>query len=228
MYSVNDLINGCTVMSGTMQEISYWWRKKVGKDFFQLNITGKDIRIGWERDGWLFIKDMGTGYTIPAYKRVTNLRQYQVLDDSGRPVDIRTWPKSVWEWEPASPSYNWPCGFKDNHHRSSGPAMWHRTCRVASAGVDEAELHDEGLPFPIRDNTGVRLPFGGTDDSWGYYERHYCHWRSKSWKDQTKAHKQWAKLRNRGEKREDKWARYDREIAVLQAEEPDFLDGEAV
>ena len=149
---------------GSMTDVAYWWRKKAGRDFSQLNITGNDTFTSMERCGWLFT-DIGV---IPRYKRVCHLRRYQVLDEDDRSVDIRTWPKSVWEWAPSYPPCYWPCGFKNNHHRTTGPSMWRGTYRASMDGLDEAELLEENLPLPIQDNTGVRLPFNGTDRVWDY------------------------------------------------------------
>ena len=223
MYFVHDLYDDTCVKFGSMTDVAYWWRKKAGRDFSQLNITGNDTFTSMERCGWLFT-DIGV---IPRYKKVCHLRRYQVLDEDDRSVDIRTWPKSVWEWAPSYPPCYWPCGFKNNHHRTTGPSMWRGTYRASMDGLDEAELLEENLPLPIQDNTGVRLPFNGTDRVWDYYDSHYFHWRSKSWKDQTKARKQWAKHKSRGEKCEDKWARFDRELAMLLDEDPGDSSEEA-
>ena len=223
MYYVRDLYDDTRIKFGSMNDVAYWWRRKVGQDFSQVNITGKDTCTVMEKNGWLRT-EIGV---IPTYKRVRYLRRYQVLDEDGRSVDIRTWPKSVWEWAPSHPACYWPCGFKDNHHRTTGPSMWRSPYRASMDGLDEGELLSEGLPLPIRDNSGVRLPFDGTDSVWDYYDSHYFHWRSKSWKDQTKARKQWAKHKSKGEKREDDWARIDRELTMLLTEEPDDSGEEA-
>ncbi len=228
MYFVNDLYNDTCAKAGSMTDIAYWWHRKVGRDFFQLNVTGKDTHTAMEKDGsWLHIQENGRSYVIPTYKKVIYLRRYQVLDEDGRSVDIRTWPKSVWEWTPTYPPCYWPCGFKSNYHRISGPSMGRGTYRASMNVLDESELLDEALPLPIRDCSDVRFPFNGTDDVWSYYDGHHCHWRSKSWKDQTKARKQWAKHKRKGENREDKWARHDRELAMLLAGDSDNSSEEA-
>ena len=132
MYFVNDLYNDTCAKAGSMTDIAYWWHRKVGRDFFQLNVTGKDTHTAMEKDGsWLHIQENGRSYVIPTYKKVIYLRRYQVLDEDGRSVDIRTWPKSVWEWTPTYPPCYWPCGFKSNYHRISGPSMWRGTYRAS-------------------------------------------------------------------------------------------------
>lgn len=242
MYYVYDYVKEAVVMQGTQQEIALWWRggllvqgkhllsredrrgKPARVDFTQLNVTGKDVYRIPEQDGWYWFKDKdGHPYTVPKYVWVAYLRRYQVFDDAGRSIDIRAWDDSVWHYVPPRQSSQWYPGWmrgaKFHHHRTSGPSMWRGTLRAA---MDVAEI-DEDLPLPIRDNTKVRLPFGGTEDSWSYYDRHYCHWKSASWKDQTKARKQWAKHKTWGKKparrEENDWAEYEDEL-VLSAPAP--------
>ena len=39
MYFVHDLYDDTCVKFGSMTDVAYWWRKKAGRDFSQLNIT---------------------------------------------------------------------------------------------------------------------------------------------------------------------------------------------
>ena len=64
MYFVHDLYDDTCVKFGSMTDVAYWWRKKAGRDFSQLNITGNDTFTSMERCGWLFT-DIGV---IPRYK----------------------------------------------------------------------------------------------------------------------------------------------------------------
>jgi len=226
-YNVVDLNTGKILISGTCQEIAFWWRgkfrnRKGNISFEGLNVTGKDTVARKERDGFISIKVCGEYLTLPAFKTVYYLRSYQVLDKNGRSIDIRSWDKAVWAYVPPSRrlARGWMSGGKTHHHRTSGPSMWHGTFSASMVSVDEAELLEDGLPFPIRVNTGVRLPFN-TNTVWDYYDEHRWHQKSKSWKDQTKARKQWAKHKRSGksQRREDEWARLDPDWTAVEAEE---------
>ena len=70
MYFVNDLYNDTCAKAGSMTDIAYWWHRKVGRDFFQLNVTGKDTHTAMEKDGsWLHIQENGRSYVISAGTR---------------------------------------------------------------------------------------------------------------------------------------------------------------
>ena len=74
MYFVHDLYDNICVKFGSMTDVAYWWRKKVGQDFSQLNVTGNDTFTSMEKYGWL---RTGIG-VIPTYKKVSHLRRYQI------------------------------------------------------------------------------------------------------------------------------------------------------
>lgn len=228
LYNVVNLISGEVIISGTCQEIAYWWRtNKKFRDykgnihFDELNMTGKDTVLHVVKDGLIKLKIRGEYTWVTNYKHVHDLRTYQVQDEDGRSVDIRSWGKDVWEYEPPRCTYvpRWMSGSKAHGHRSSGPSMWRGTFSASMESVDKAELLADGHPVPLRDNSGVRLPFT-TSTVWDYYDEHFFHQKSKSWKDQTKARKQWAKHKRNGksQRRENEWSWLDPEWTTVEDE----------
>lgn len=227
LYNVIDLNSGETIASGTCQQIAHWWRRKFkdqkgNVNFRDLNVTGKDVVICKEKDGFSLVMIDGKLTLITNWVRVRYLRRYQVLDEDGRSVDIRNWSKDVWEYKPPRHRplvLDWVDGSKSHFHRTSGPSMWRGTFSSSMETADETELLEDGLPLPIQSNVDVRLPFN-TSTVWDYYDRHHFHRKSKSWKDQSKARKQWGKCKRSGksQRREDDWARLDPDWVIAEDE----------
>ena len=60
LYNVIDLNSGETIASGTCQQIAHWWRRKFkdqkgNVNFRDLNVTGKDVVICKEKDGFSLV-----------------------------------------------------------------------------------------------------------------------------------------------------------------------------
>lgn len=90
-YSIIDIKGGTCLFMPSMAAVCAWWNTKfkvsllseLGSEWFfrELNITGKDIKANGK------------------------LRQFQIRDEFGRPVDIRTWTDQTWETN--QPAFDW-------------------------------------------------------------------------------------------------------------------------
>lgn len=196
-------------------------------DFSELNVTGKDIVIGFELvSGKSFFS---------CYEKVATLRRYMVTDELGKSIDIRTWlPEIVLvesgQYQPTyrmadskQPMYRRePCGQGRKHHfhRVGCPAMWHRSMAEA-AGVEDLAL--EADVRPLRNRSGIRKRGIEDEAPFEKAERRISRsWTcSKSWKDQTKAGRQWAKHK---QAKDGRFLREGIEDLQLLCAYPDFED----
>ena len=199
MYYIYDFKMEKYLKLESQTDVVNWWKSRMGHNFGELNITGNDMRYVQESDGFTKFTDRdGVNHSFQNYKYVPYLRRYQVFDNEMRSIDIRDWPKTIWDYHPTYKYSSWRyTGRKDHQHRMSGPAMLKNTLLTVQDHIDKEELLEQGLPLPIINKTDVRkgFLFGGTDDVWSFYDKKRNHkWSSsKSWKDQQKNRKQWAK-----------------------------------
>lgn len=127
--------------------------------------------------------------TYPIFQYGLKLHLYQVVDDDGRSLDIRTWPKDIWDYAPAHVSYCCEVTERKCHvHRVNGPSMRHRTMEAAAEMVDWGEV--ELLGLPMRDESTIRKKFlpSKTD----LYRRR-VNANSRCWKNHGKSARQFAK-----------------------------------
>lgn len=220
-------------------DVACWWNTHFrGMRFDELNVSGRDINMVTVQAGTHMASICGELREFPTYKTIPVLRRYQVFDAAMRSIDIRLWSDSIWEHVPqVSPMCSrWQSGSKPHYHRTAGPALWRRTLRMRADTVSSDELQEDGLPVPMYDRTAYRHGYNfRTADIWDFYEEKadakLCS--SKSWKDQTRARKQWAKhksgpcrtYRKESEYDDGLFCRLSDEGFPVFASEPAFMCG---
>lgn len=202
-YTVIDIKGGISIPMADEAAVARWWKDRFGsiwqdscfsQDFFrEMNLTGKDIRGDCE------------------------LRQFQVRDEYGRPVDIRTWPHQVWKTSP--PAYDLgsiPRFSKKKHiHRITGPKMRRQALRALANDTDLGDVEQIIVLDKSRAARKSRdCTCGRASDTRRYWNREHIS-PSRCWKDQTKAKRQYAKHHQAPEMQSDKRARED--FAFIQA-----------
>lgn len=201
-------------------------------DFSELNVTGKDIAPN-ANYRYCWVDGAYAAYRVSA--DAPTPRRYQVLDDDGRSVDIRTWKREIellmkngpdiarsksvehlprFREEPSG------CGRKQHCHRRSCPAMTKQNL-ICEANIEDAL---DGVParyLPVIDHSKARRrncarAALGALDSMAEMKMRYG---LKSWKHQSKSARQWCKHKKGIKMSED--IRHPRlpepEIETLQA-----------
>ena len=168
----------------TKSDLLDFWKRKIG-DFRELNVTGKDNKIENEYTTTTSCVPGLLGYTTIEHRV---LKRYLVIDESGRHMDIREWENT-----PIRTGSTHTCavvpfiGEKYHLHRTDGPSMYRRTRRANTDDRFEELENGEMVAVPgIRSKTVIRA-----DDVWEHYGRPTKGVCSKSWKDQTKADRQY-------------------------------------
>lgn len=212
MFYIHDFEKNVDIPLRSEQDVATWWKNAffrnlplplqgkpvVAKKFFwELNVTGKDKAVEIHVTNNMDVSCINS----PIYcELLARLRRYQVLDERGRSVDIRSWPKEVWELNQNQHRFGtyWYGGHR-HIRRTSGPSMLRKTLRAIAASADYNELDNEGLPLPISDRSKISHPFSGSNDVWDFCEEKFSkkYAASKSWKDQCKARHQWGKHKPR-------------------------------
>lgn len=244
MYYIMDLIENKFYGFDTKQQLLYRWRQMTSNpsyfrarnlklSFEQLNVTGVDTTSRLEEiPGKYFTTRFGIH---PCHEWVQRLRRYQVVDDAGRSIDIRAWKEELRQvegtdknlWNTPNRPVNapkfrqGPCGQgrKNRNHFIAGPAMWKAS--MSAQSMDEPLDEDAGLR-PILDHTKVRTR--GINEYTNAYRSQYKisgRWGgSKSWKDQSKAGRQWARHKPSCSKKSlREAARLELSLAKLMAQE---------
>lgn len=160
----------------TKEELQRWWLNNCGLDFRQLNMTGNDMMTS--------VVEYEDYVTTESW-----LRPYMVFDSDGRIIDIRSWS---WQLAPQhhTANFSWLTGrgSRSHTHRKGGPSMYRQTLRAEQDAEDHCK--EVGLDDRIRFRKRAR-----DIDVWDYVE--YAHAKdyigSKSWKDQTKAARQYGR-----------------------------------
>lgn len=197
MFYIYDILEGqyLPFRFRTKEELAeYWMNHKSGGTertrFYNLNVTGNDTATAYEVRPTTLVD--GTEYMITTQHRY--LRQYMVVDENLRSVDIRDWPKEIWAKKPKKAvrwSFGLSRGYKNNSHRIKGPAFTHskRTAYM----FDE----DDVPPGTVRNKTKPRAKdLASYGDESDYDARKYTNkYGSRSWKDTTKSPYQWSKHR---------------------------------
>lgn len=160
----------------------------------ELNVTGKDQRnINMDR--------FSRTYFTVFYHRNLVMRSIMVLDECGRPMDVRDWTEAIRRVEsgyvPQKKTLDTPdplyrrgpcgCGEKQREHFICGPAMWHRTYR----DLGHADYLHELETVPGR-TKGLRIRKPEAEHNVKKIVRRLSH-TSKSWKEQGKSAAQWGK-----------------------------------
>lgn len=194
LYLFDLISNTCTPFESE-EELAFWWKRHFADEKFrfnELNVTGKDTICAPAFWKWVD----GLGYV--AFHPEFHLRRYHIKDEHGRSIDPRLWSDSIWNaYSPYRSNYCFPfLGYKDHCHRIQGPAMAHRSMRLATDRLDIDELIDENLPVPTRSVIHISVVSPINNDFWddGFYN-HKFHSKTheKSWKKQSHARKQWAR-----------------------------------
>lgn len=178
------------------------WLQESKLKFHELNVTGKDMHLKAQPNGHYW--NTAIHAYLPTYETVCKLKRFQVIDDKGRSIDIRTWTQEIaavntgyypdvariQKLTPAFRREPAEYGRKDHAHRKGGCTMWRASMREVFCGDD-----DELTEFrPVIDHSKFRDRGFTTSAGWNNYERrHYAGWASsKCWKDQSKSGRQWA------------------------------------
>lgn len=190
MFYLVDLYKHARYAFQDAAALACYWRATMGLDFSQLNLTGKDFSVVRYADHYAYSDTLGCD--IPIYMTSRVLRRYQVQDEHGRSVDIRTWAPELFEPLPRQRFTGWfTTGAKSRWHRRSGPSM----LRSAMRAAEQEDIPDEILQrYDINPNQiATRVGNMSCYEHECYYERMTKTQRSRSWKDQTKSRKQYAK-----------------------------------
>lgn len=190
MYYIYNVISG-EVVANACDKISLLraWASKVLKAtrwnchgslnsmnhaFDELSMTDADTNV-------IRLPLFGTEFV----KEIKSLRTYRVYDSDDRIIDIRLWDEcDEILFPPRKVVYSYyNSGSKRHHHRVTGPSFMYRDLR-------NREREDGIASKPIRISVA---------DAWDSYEKHYFASYSKSWKDQSKAKKQWCKHKSKYE-----------------------------
>ena len=191
MFYLADLHTGARFSFPDAAALARWWKSHFGMDFTQLNITGKDTYITIEITGQYW--DPCIGAYRPERTRTAVLRRYQVLDSDNRSVDIRRWDVALFNSQTHCGLYGWPwSGGKSRWHRRSAPSMRRSAMRAAQTDGYASEAAEA---YRLNINSlSCRVKTAMTEyDVEDYYDRRTKSQRSKSWKDQTKSRRQYAK-----------------------------------
>jgi len=188
--------------------LKYWAAKFHRLTFEELNVTGRDTLPFAVPGGTYYDPQMECFGCY--FKKVYALRQYQVFDENWRSVDIRLWEKEIeevtkelnkpcqyrFQFTKDVPGYRKdPCGYGRKCHLSHthlGP-LWNSAIREADGDIFPEE--DMGDYRPVIDRTKPRKRGIYAGEGYNRSDKLFAHkWhRSKCWKDQTHAERQWAK-----------------------------------
>lgn len=202
MYYLHDLYKDSVTQFETERDLVFFWRRKFGNDFGQLNVTGCDTYPLLVRTGKINYvpekPDGSGGYYIHETKIEYFTRRYLITDEFNRNIDIRRLDKTLWTMP--LPERKWSfsyhvTGRRRRNHRHNGPSMRRRQLRADTNDykTDLLELYPDLNP-PVKDNTKIRVKAKvNLADTDYYHERMYSHgyYESRSWKDQRKNRKQY-------------------------------------
>lgn len=191
-----------------------------GIDFKNLNLTGKDTYVEWRCIGHSFDPYYNT--FIPNYAYIKELRSHQVLDDFGRPVDIRLWENEIRRiqsgdipYKNHSLSFRYPVfrrepaltGARPHGHRIHLPKMM-----VQFAGQQDAAAHDDfnelyelGLTDHMIQHAMPRNRHDIVDATISLDFKMNTRYGKKDWKKHTKNAAQWGKHKSGIKKLKRKW-----------------------
>lgn len=183
--------------------LARWWRSCFGSDFSQLNITGKDTLMVQTVTGHYWNKALQC--YLPLRTLVPVLRKYRVLDANGRSIDIRAWNPALFKPAGNTARTGWfTTGAKTHWHRRSGLSMLRRTLRAAQDDGCVDEL-TSSYRMPAKAQLACRVKTVPCRcDREDYYDRRTKPQRSRSWKDQTKSRRQYAKHKAAADRPADK------------------------
>lgn len=187
-YLIDILENVCLACCRTANELKTAWLK-YAQHVERLNYEPEKDKMNYT------LLSMTDADTFISFDN-RYLRPLRVLDENGRIVDIRTMPEMNQEpeWPVFKSKITYNSSSKHSLRRQRGAAMYHRDRKQAGNKPDA-----EDIPALIQ----IKEPRTHVTrlDSWDIYEtrynRHYTG--SKSWKDQTKARKQWSKHKNKSQ-----------------------------
>lgn len=202
-YLIDSQKNTCKGFETRLELLKEYFRFDPQKRFHLLNVTGKDtLREMVPTGQYICYPRLMTSF--PEYRWESRLRRFRVLDGEGRSIDIRSWEElyqeevkgscPIRETQTRSPKFRQePCGSgaKQHEHYFRGAAFWKESLKAA---MDDDFMDDVDY-LPIT-NHGKARKRGIT--SWSSNEKANRKARNRysgsaSWKDQSKAGKQWAK-----------------------------------
>lgn len=207
MYFIIDLWNSTSSAYPTMLALAAAWLRlgsprygalNPNPRFDILNVTGNDTYSVLERTGrWYWSVCGEDRHLAPEYARRFYTRQYLVTDETGRHIDIRLWPASIWEQAAAPVRYSfWSfgSGSRPHAHREHGAHGYRRAAAAACSPLDEdaAILLTGAQQEAVKIRNRSLCP--GMNDYDFYERRAHNKWAgSKCWKDQSRASRQFAK-----------------------------------
>lgn len=161
-----------------------FWHKINGVSWENLNVTGNDTLVQST------VED-----DFSAVQTVVYTRRYLVMDEYGRKLDPRDWNL------PIRPLPDGPVvrriynrGSKNHRHRVSGPALWRSAAR---ADFDRAfEIGDSIEQAPGLRKKALMSLYDKND----IYDRRRFRRPTRSWKDATKAERQYMRHKKPGAK----------------------------
>lgn len=161
-----------------------FWYKVNGASWENLNVTGNDTLVQSTVED-----DFSTVQTVVCTRR------YLVMDEYGRKLDPRDWGLPIRPL-PDGPVvrrvYNQ--GSKNHRHRVSGPAIWRGAAR---ADFDRAfEIGDNIEQAPGLRKKALMSLYDKND----IYDRRWLRKPTRSWKDATKAKRQYMRHKKPGAK----------------------------
>lgn len=161
-----------------------FWYKVNGASWENLNVTGNDTLVQSTVED-----DFSTVQTVVCTRR------YLVMDEYGRKLDPRDWGLPIRPL-PDGPVvrrvYNQ--GSKNHRHRVSGPALWRGAAR---ADFDRAfEIGDNIEQAPGLRKKALMSLYDKND----IYDRRWLRKPTRSWKDATKAKRQYMRHKKPGAK----------------------------
>ena len=177
-------------------------------DFSALNITGKDTLKKFMPTGKYYVSPF-TGLPAKEYDYVSVQRQYQVLDDFGRPVDIRLWTDEIRmiesglvnPYENKGISHHLPEfrrepaleGAKPHGHYRHLPKMMIQYATHVAAAEFEDDLYELNLTAKQIQQCKPRVRHNVVDADFSIDNKICNLYGRKCWKQQSKNYKQWAK-----------------------------------
>lgn len=199
MFKVFDYLTGNTFSFDDQQTLVDWWKKTNGKlNFSELNVTGCDYH-GPSLDAYVNPETQEWNFA-PNKEIKPQIKRFVVIDNNGRKIDIRTWPAELWDYKQRQihlwERYPWLySGSKRPWHKTKGMSFNHKDLK------NYTKIEADELPAGI-EPAKIKKISPPTD--WGSF---YCidkrqmnkaH-KSRSWKDQSKAAKQYMRHKKKGD-----------------------------
>lgn len=204
-YLIDVIRDVCLAACKTRNDLHIAWLKYVQEkrrwdftydkpdiDFSRFTMNGKDVAI-YHRTK--FCGYVGDGNPIYDYITDRVIRQFRVLDEYGRTVDVREWPEMYEEpeWPKYDHSWSYNSGSKNHRHRMVGPSFAKKQNMAFVFDEDDVPDNIDTRKLQPRHKT----KHGSWRDEYYYDRKSAKKWHRTSWKDNCKAEHQWAKHKKR-------------------------------